>query len=1005
MDKITNTLGADRFHALALEGPTESTVRELESAGSCFDRELNLLFEDQVESETQEAIDWMIKEPAHWPLDESLESVVNESLQEMIKDSAEAVADPSKHSKLMSQYYYSQICHQLTTLTTGCASPPPSSFDVGNTDVVEAPAEPNKRVRVRLYKNKAGRKKRRERQLQKMARRTSNHPEPASGSPGDASPNSIADTIIGSDIDVARSPSPPPSRLPLPTEAMPVVPSAPANPKAPPKKKQKAKKKKGKIQAEKAGDNISWESLDAQLTASAAPAQEEEERAASLSAAPRVGDVSPHSVDQSENSWVQWPMHGQSVPAQHSHDGGHQIGYEQPWSGVVAGPSGDGPMCGFYPACCHHNGNPRCSCCCLHGPADCWYASDINSPRNTDLLVAAPPPPAADQELAPAVASLFEAYRMSKMSSPKSSSLGEPVSEPIVESGLLSVVDRQSSRASSASNQAPNEPAVVSSTADTDTTLDACTIQETTPVNNSQNMSLRQAHPSQFLTPEDLKSPSLYFDAKSKNPSSSVLASSESNEASRDTSRKPSTAASNDPEEKGASISAEDTPENRNQGCQNLPTDTRQQSPQPEAIGPLAFQTEHVKALFCNLEFADIQLLLSPELSHPLIVYNLHKAIIAGSPFLHDVMAAKRHRDGGVDHIRAFTGISFSCSYAFTMALQVLYGVPLVTKETLRKFALQGLGLPDDNGTGTYSFSIERALVDFALCYAAAGAFLARREITERGIDLAIDHISWETAEFILSFGMTPVTYMVTCPDVPFSPISPANSRSSSLSIAHDTGTPVAGLDHFHDFHYVQAQRAQNAALQFITAAVTPEFELYRRAQAHYTPSRIPPALHTLPGSLLSNPRLEEIRFGSFPSFADLRPTDQAILVPSAMLITLPYPVFMAALDTMKARGNLRTELIKEVVEEREARRLNALRVSLRVDPSKVAPEAYEELKYREFATMEPSENTNDQNADALRAPVDRVFVGDDFPNKALLRPRRRAPANGSGPSRARNAT
>jgi hypothetical protein len=102
VDHITNTLGADRPHTLALEGPTESAVGELESAGSCFDLELNLLFEDQVDSETQEAIDWMIKEPSCWALDESLKSVVNESLQEMIKESAEAVADPSKHSKLMS---------------------------------------------------------------------------------------------------------------------------------------------------------------------------------------------------------------------------------------------------------------------------------------------------------------------------------------------------------------------------------------------------------------------------------------------------------------------------------------------------------------------------------------------------------------------------------------------------------------------------------------------------------------------------------------------------------------------------------------------------------------------------------------------------------------------------------------------------------------------------------------------------------------------------------------
>ncbi|KAJ5368521.1 uncharacterized protein N7496_008281 [Penicillium cataractarum] len=1057
VDHITNTLGADRLRALALEGPTESAVEELESVGSRYDRELDLLFEGDLDSETQQAIDWMVKEPNDWPLDKSLKSMVNESLQGMINESAEAAVNPSKQS---------------------CTSPSPSpSVDVGDTDAVEAPEEPKKRVRSRIHKNKPGRRRMRQRKLKRMALRASNNPEPARGSPGDATPTSIAETIIGSDIDVVRSSSPSPCPSPLPSEGMHVVSSAPAVPEAPPKKK-------GKIQADKAGDNIPRVSLDAQLTASATSAQEprvshvgatsevenptgvttgedgspkasegpsptvvdgdeatgesftpnqeyvgpcvidteewrqrtlahqaaeEEKRAAFLAAAPRVGDVFPHSVDQSENSWTQWPMQGQSVPAQYSHDGGHRTGYQNPWSGVVVGPARDGPMCGFYPACCHHNGNPRCSCCCLHGPAHCWYASDNNFPRNTDRFVAAPPPPAAGRELAPAVASLFEAYRTSKMSpSTKSSSLGEPVSEPIVESvESLFVVDRQSSRASSTSTQAPNEPAVVSSTTNTDTTLDASTIQETTPANNSQMMSLRQAHPGEFLTPEDLKSPSLYFDAKSKNLSSSVLASSESKEASRTTSRKPSTAASNDPEEKGPSMSAEDAPETRNQGCQTMPADAREQSRQPEATGPLAFQTDHIKALFGNPVFADIQLLLSPDPSHPPIIYNLHKAIIAGSPFLCDVMAAKRHRDGGVNHIRAFTGISFSCSHAFTMALQVLYGTPLVNNETLRKSTLQGLGLPDDNGTGTYSFSIERAMVDFALCYAAAGAFLARREITERGIDMAISRISWETAEFILSFAMTPVTYMVTCPDVPFSPISPANSRASSLSAGHGNGngTPIAGLDHFHDFHYVQAQRAQNAALHFITAAVKPGFELYRRAQAHYTPSRVPPALHTLPGSMLSNPRLEEIRFGNFPSFADLRPTDQGILVPSAMLITLPYRVFLATLDIMKACGNLSTELLKEVLEERESRRLHALRISLRVDSCKVPPVAFAELLYREFATTEPTEHTTDQNEGVLPPIVDRVWTGYDFPNKSALRPRCRASSNGSGPPLASNAS
>lgn len=897
-----------------------------------------------------------------------------------------------------------------------------------------------------------------------MGQRSSNLPPSAEGSSGIASPTSIAETIIiASDADNVRSP--PPSPSPKPTQGMTPLPAAqgPVN-QAPPKKKKKKKSgkkgKKGKQQAGQAGGNIPGPSSDAQLTDSVSPSPErvvslvgatsevetppagivstgqdggsptseapsptvvnsggeattessapkkeytgpcivdteswrqrmlariaemdpaakrvyEARKAVGLHAVPfDVGDVSPHSVYQSENSWAQWPMEGQSVPSQYSHDGGNQTGYAQPMSGVVASASGVGPSCGFYATCHHHHdqGGPRRSCCCLHGPADCWY------------VVPAPAGLVASQEQMFTAVSPAEAHRESQLSSPKSSSLGEPVSEPIVES-VASLV------AASPAASTDNVPAmnVISTPA------------------NAQEMGQCQAYLGGVPTPEDLVSPSLYFDAKSKSMSPSASALNQSKPASRDISRKPSTCGSRGPE----TTQTGHLDETRSQGCQTVPADTRHQSSQTEAaVGPLAFQMEHVQALFGNPEFADIQLLLSPDPCHPPIVYNLHKAIIAGSPFLYSVMAAKRYRDGYVDHISAFTGPSFTCSHAFTMALQTLYGTPLVTDDTLRQSTLQGLGIFDDYGMGTYPFSVERAMVDFALCYAAAGAFLARREITERGIDMAISHLSWETAEFILSFGMTPLTYMVTCPDVPFPPISPTTSHASSLCGDHTPGTPVVGIDHFHDFHYVQAERAQTAALRFITNAVTPDFQLYRRAQACYIPSRIPPALHTLPGSLLSNPRLEEIRFGSLPSLADQRPTDPAILVPSAMLITLPYRVFMMALEIMKSRGNLSPALMNEIVEERESRRLMALNISIGVLPWEVAPEAFAELEYREFVKMEPAVHIGDNNARVFRATVDRVWVGPDVPDSSLLGPfgsrvSSRSLSFGPGPSTPRNA-
>lgn len=862
----------------------------------------------------------------------------------------------------------------------------------------------------------------------KMAERATanNNPVPLEGATGIKTPSIAGTTIMLPDADIVRLPSPSPVPLPI-SQGMHPLPAAVATvpdvalPKK--KKKKKGKKKKGNRQVPQTGGDNAGVSVDAQSTDLAAPTlesgdfiegvpseveipagattgrygspcaseapsliavggvetlikptppkeayaglcivdteswrqrmlarQQEAEakrEAGFLASTPRAYGVFSYSGNQSENGWSQMPMSGHSAATQFSQGGGHQVGYTMRRPAALARAE-----CTWKPRCCqHYPGSQSHSCCCLHGAVDCWLESDVA--------------PNADHFPAPLHADTQEPAPMSQVSSPKSSSLGEPVSEPIVESVVS-----------------------VSGPADTVKRLDLALPVQPTTSTPANIMATLQAHLGENLTGEDLKSPSLYFDAKSKNLSCSPLASDKSNDASISESPMP------EGETQRAS-SAVDRPETRNQGYQAVAAD------QTEAIGPLVFQSEHVRALFDRPEFADIQFLLSPSMSHPPIVYNLHKAIIASSPFLHSVMVAKLYREGWVDHIRVFTGVSFTCSYGVTMALQVLYGAPLVTNDTLRKVTLEGLNVFNDDENSSFSFSVERAMVDFALCYAATGALLARREISERGIDMAISHLSWDTAEFLLSFGMTPLTYMVTCPNAPFPPISPPGSHASSLSGGNGNGTPVVGLDHFHDFHYVQANRTLYAALRFIFDAITPDFELYRRAQAHYTPSRIPPALHTLPNSYLSNPRLEEIRFGNFPSFADLRPTDPAILVPSAMLITLPFGVFTIAIDLIKARGNFNPELITEVVGERESRRLNALRVSLSVDPHCVPIEAFTELQYQEFVKVEETgEPTDDNNhLRALRTTIDRVWVGADVPNATLLRPRRVANAT-PGPGR-----
>ncbi|KAF7716208.1 Uncharacterized protein PECH_005125 [Penicillium ucsense] len=405
----------------------------------------------------------------------------------------------------------------------------------------------------------------------------------------------------------------------------------------------------------------------------------------------------------------------------------------------------------------------------------------------------------------------------------------------------------------------------------------------------------------------------------------------------------------------------ETTAENGTLGSQDQATNEFVQSEEAGLIDPLACLTWHLNSMFGNPELADIQLFLSPESDSDGIVFPLHSVILAASPFLRSVMAAKSYHEGRVDDIRALTGHSFASSAAFVMALRTLYGTPLVGSATLRAATLGGLALSEDEITA--SFSVERAMVDFALCYAATGAFLARHEITQRGIDMALEHLSWETAEVILNFGINPADYMVTCPEVSFSPVTLSLSSS---------GFPVVRIDHFDDFQHVQADRAQTAALKFITGAITPDFELYHRAQARFTPTRIPPPLHTLPYSACRDFRLEKIRFGSMPSYADLRPKDPAILVPSAMLITLPYRVLRTAAAIMREQGNLTSELLEEVMKVREERRLQALREAIRYGHAKVKSEDWAELGFKEFVDYHL------QRADSPHPG--RVMVGHEVP-------------------------
>lgn len=398
--------------------------------------------------------------------------------------------------------------------------------------------------------------------------------------------------------------------------------------------------------------------------------------------------------------------------------------------------------------------------------------------------------------------------------------------------------------------------------------------------------------------------------------------------------------------------------------------------------------TEHLKTLFETAAFADLQIVLRPGANpdSETLSFSVHKALVSAFPFLRDVLQAKSLQGQRDDIIDAFTGPGFTNTWAFRMALETRYGGQLVRIEDIRYHALCGMGWADQGEFGYYPFSLDLAKAEFALCYAAAGAFMGDTDIIERGIRMAIKVLTWSTVELIMSFGMAVENFMITCPDLIYH--SPRNSPMPWIG-----PRPVdPRMEHIPEFKYMWAGMALDAAVQWLVSEMKPDFKLYHRGQATFTPNRIPAALQTNPGSHCTNVRLESIQFGSLPSLTSLQPTRVDFIVPSGLLITLPYEMLAAIIDAMKAQEAsqiLTIDLIQEIVEVREARRLHAIHVhivrSQEWDPMVVMipPDELAVLGYRESVNVDESEHHEDY-PELLRASLQREWVGFDQPNEPL---------------------
>lgn len=335
--------------------------------------------------------------------------------------------------------------------------------------------------------------------------------------------------------------------------------------------------------------------------------------------------------------------------------------------------------------------------------------------------------------------------------------------------------------------------------------------------------------------------------------------------------------------------------------------------------------TTHTLSLLETETFSDCRLTLKSTTNnfYP-TTFHAHRALLSRSPRIATILHTATYRDGANNEITAAAGDAFSMAQAFETSVQNLYGLPVLDRVGLRRATLAALGYDyreedwrDGNEAARFPFPVHVAMADFALCYAASGAFFEDEGVAEAGVRLALELVGYgENIEMLLSFALCPRRFLInTCPgNLPSS--GPATKKDKKDSDSKNSALLKT-----------QCLDITKTALTHLTAQIPPAtpFHFYNSAQPgpSLLADRIPEPLRRYPGSVLSNPKLAEVKFGSFE---EMQP-NPAVERTSAVLLSLPFEGLRAAFWMLAEKGFLNEGVARAVLVEREARRLYALRV------------------------------------------------------------------------------
>lgn len=364
----------------------------------------------------------------------------------------------------------------------------------------------------------------------------------------------------------------------------------------------------------------------------------------------------------------------------------------------------------------------------------------------------------------------------------------------------------------------------------------------------------------------------------------------------------------------------------------------------PENAGEMEPVSHHLLRMYKSGESADYKLILSSSSGRFHTSYfPLHALVALRSPMLTILMEKTRRGECGPQMINAIAAGNLLQSFSMDIALQNLYGLPLVDGEHFETPRSAEAVQSTDDQKGISSTINSAAQMEFFLSYIAAGSFLANGKIVRRGAKLATSAINWDSMAAVLHFGLSPIDFMVAPIETELEADCESSTiRNESIADPHETDVEDIGLENASDkrdsflakgtlnqeLQDVWAPKLLQETLAFIASHLPPDFQLDTHAETIFLPDISPAtdSANSLPQSRMFLPAyISHVKFGDFGCTRDSLANRDTTLA-SSIFVSLPFKTLKELFNTMKINGSFTARLAVQVVVERETRRLRALR-------------------------------------------------------------------------------